>query len=322
LERTEKKKNYESTEQDKKTIMIDFPEKNHLERLEYLYAEIHDDEIIPEDKIEFWKRSLKLFSLQTKKMTFSVEEIQSEFTSHGLIPISFQKIISKLEETNQVIAVETLEKKVSQTNDQSLLTALMSSLWSYSATLIKSAEEQQKEMLQKKYVNLIFFQELEKCLKTFLSSKRENEFLNGFLCLHSLGSFSLTFPNLISQALFYSFPDQTDSPASSLQWKELLSVHSKDYDYFISYLLQKKSISGVDDKIISIKGLLPSSSSSSSSALKVDSLSEEVALAKLKLQISLFQVNEQIEVFNTKIQVYHSQAVKAKVCPILFSLTI
>jgi hypothetical protein len=292
--------------------MIDFPEKNNLERLEYLYAEIHDDETIPEDKIAFWENALKLFSLQRKKMTFSVEEIQSEFTCHGLIPISFQKIISNLEETNQVIAVGTLEKQESQTNDQSLLTSLMSSLWSYSTNLIKSAEEQQKEMLQRNYVNLIFFQELEKCLKSFLSSKRENEFTNGFLCLHSLQSFSLTLPNLISQAL--SYPDQSDSSSFSSQWKDILSVHSKDYDYFISYLLQKKSISRVDDRIISIKGLLPSpSSSSSSSALKIDSLSEEVALAKLKLQISLFQVNEQIEVFNTKIQVYHSQAVKAKV---------
>ena len=301
--------------------MVNFPEKNNLERLEYLYAEIHDDEeVIPEDKIEFWKSGLELFTFEKKSVLFTIEEIQTSFTSMGIIPMSIIPVMKEFEKSHHTMTLEQLkaieEGREGSSNEANALVSLVSSLWTLGSSLFQSSDNTEKALLKRGYVNIIIFQDIGHCISKYLSSSKNDsdEFRNGFVSVEDIGKFSLTLSNLIRKSVSFCFPN--DEKWSSFLQQFLEGVELK---YFILYFIKQHKIQKIDDKIISIRSFLPhkaqASSSSHSASLTQNEkeTSEDVALAKFRLQFSLYQLNEKIELMQNRIQDYHLQAVKAKV---------
>jgi hypothetical protein len=290
--------------------MIDFPEKDDVNRLIYLYAEIHEDEKdenIPKDIINFWKNSVQRYCLEKTTLKFTVEDLQHAFTSMGIIPVSILRVVRVLLREKDLLDAEKLvATAAADTNDTGLLASVMSSLWSYSSSIFQSAEQSAKAFSSKEFLNGMLLSDIEQSILRYVSSL-SNDSSSSFYLIHNQSTFPLSFPHLVRKSLELCHPDD-------MKWKAFIEAFH-DYDNLLNYMEMKKSLIRIDDKIIQIIKKPPTAPSSS----KVSSTeSDDVALAKFRLQLSLHQINEYVDNLQKKISDYQIQALKAKVLYVIF----
>lgn len=296
--------------------VIDFPEKQDIQRLLYLYSEIQEENLneIPADIIEFWKNAILQYSLQTGLIRFTIEDLQQSFMTQSIIPISIITVSKVLEKELAIIDEERLLTQ-SSLNDENLVISLLSSLWSYGSSLIQSTEAVEKQKLTKIYLNTSIFSEIHKCvIRYFNENKQSDKSFNGFLTLQEPNSqFNHSLHFLINRAVEHCY-------GSDKVWKQFMERFN-DHDIMVHYLAQQGLWKKVDDKIVQIKFLSKASSVASSSSTSQTSLpgqqSDEVALAKFRIQLSLHQVTTSIEHMQQKVNFYYKQALEAKVNVIL-----
>lgn len=301
-------------------MSIEFPEKNDLQRLMYLYSEISEEDIsnnlIPSDILDFWKTNLTLYSLQTQNINFTLEEIQQAFTAQGIIPMSIVNIANILVKDSIITEEVKINSQTSTTANESLLVSLVSSLWSYGSSLIQSNEDAEKQKMSKVYVNTAIFNEIQRCLIKYINENKQTERnLNGFVVIQDLPNFHHSLPTLVSNAIEHCH-------GSDLTWK-LFIQRFHQHDLLTNYLVQQGLWERVDDKILQIKQFSTSYTSSSSTkasatpkkSVQVEVINDEVALAKLRIQLTLHQVTTNIDNLQQKINLYFKQALEAKVFP-------
>lgn len=295
--------------------VIDFPEKQDIQRLLYLYSEIQEEDLneIPTDIIEFWKNAILQYSLQTGRIRFTIEDLQQSFMTQSIIPISIITVSKVLEKELFIGGEEKLLTQSSTSNNENLLIALVSSLWSYGSSLIQSSEETEKRKLTKCYLNTSIFSEIYKCvIRYFNENKQSDKSFNGLLTLQEFPQFNHSLHFLINRAVEHCY-------GSDRVWKQFIERFN-DYDVMVNYLAQQGLWERVDDKIVQIKFLSKPPSVASSSSNKVSlpgQQSDDVALAKFRIQLSLHQVTTSIEHMQQKINLYYKQALEAKVIAFL-----
>jgi hypothetical protein len=289
---------------------MQFPEKNDLAKLLYLYSDSNVGEV---DVVAFWARSVHLFCTHRRSVVINTDEFVEVFIVNGIFPTSFGIVISQLEKDKVLLSATLLPRLGSNEinslpTDQepsSLIPTLVSSVFQLSDFIVNSMFSglsiNDSSTKNKTFYNFGLLSDIERVVLEAATTKDQSELA---FTLNNVPGFPFSLTTFLSEAI--TSARNLDSEIRQV----MLNVVCHETDIVLRFMSRNRTLSTKGDFALI---LVPSSASVSASK---QASSFNVSL--LRVRLSIHHIQNKVDNMQAKMAQHKQQAIKAKVSCLSF----